>query len=254
MSLDGGFGRLPQARHKKKAQVNDCPAVNTTSESEGSLVTPTELRAVIFDLDGTLANTLPLAIAAFRRSIEPLTGQTLTDAQIIATFGPSEEGMIRVLAPDYYDAALTGYLRHYEALHDMAPEPFREIRELLRDLKAGGVHLGLVTGKGAQSTQISLRRFGLEDAFEAVETGNPSGPRKAEGIRRVLAGWGMPPAEAVYVGDAPSDVMAAREAGVAVVGAGWADTTNRALLAAAKPDAVLGTIGELKDWLMSRIQ
>lgn len=212
------------------------------------------MRGVIFDLDGTLADTLPLAIAAFRRAIEPLTRRTLTDAEIIAQFGPSEEGMIRILAPDHYDAALAGYLRHYEALHGMVPEPFPEMRELLADLKARGVRLGLVTGKGAQSARLSLRRFGMENAFETVETGDPAGPRKVEGIGRVLAGWGMVPSEAVYVGDAPSDVTAAREAGVAAVGAAWAGTTGRDLLAAEKPDALLATVGELKDWLNDRVQ
>lgn len=215
---------------------------------------PIRLRGVIFDLDGTLADTLPLAITAFRRAIEPLTGRTLTDAEIIATFGPSEEGMIRVLAPAHYDAALADYLRHYEALHDMVPDPFPEMWELLADLKARGVRLGLVTGKGARSAWLSLRRFGLEDVFETVETGDPTGPRKAEGIGRILAGWGIEPPEAVYVGDAPSDVTAARVAGVAVVGAAWAETTDRNLLAAEKPDALLVTVGALKDWLISRVQ
>jgi len=217
-------------------------------------VPPPKLCGVIFDLDGTLADTLPLAITAFRRAIEPLTGRTLADAEIIAQFGPSEEGVIRVLAPDHYDAALAGYLRHYEALHDMVPEPFPEMRELLTDLKARGVRLGMVTGKGARSAEFSLRRFGLEDAFEAVETGDPTGPRKVEGIRRILAGWGLHPTEAVYVGDAPSDVTAAREAGVAMIGAAWAETTDRDLLAAEKPDALLATVGELRDWLISRVQ
>ena len=228
--------------------------MNTASESESKEVPPMELRGVIFDLDGTLADTLPLAITAFRRAIEPLTGRTLTDAEIIAQFGPSEEGMIRALAPDHYEAALADYLRHYEALHDMVPDPFPEMRELLADLKARGVRVGLVTGKGAKSAWLSLRRFGLADAFEAVETGDPNGPRKAEGIRRILAGWGMEPSEAVYVGDAPSDVTAARDAGVAMAGAGWAGTTDCNLLAAEKPDALPATVGELKDWLSSRVQ
>lgn len=212
-----------------------------------------KLRGVIFDLDGTLADTLPLAIAAFRRAIEPLTGRTLTDAEIIAQFGPSEEGMIRALAPAHYDAALADYLRHYEALHDMCPDPFPGMRGLLADLKARGVRLGLVTGKGARSTRLSLRRFGLEDMFEVVEIGDPAGPRKAESIRRVLAGWGMDPAQAVYVGDAPTDVTAAHEAGVAAVGAAWTETTDRALLAAAKPDALLETVAGLADWLSGRL-
>jgi len=214
----------------------------------------TKLRGVIFDLDGTLADTLPLGIVAFRRAIEPLAGRTLTDAEIVATFGPSEEGTIRALAPAHYDAGIADYLRHYEALHHMVPDPFPEMRKLLTDLKARGVRLGMVTGKGARSAEFSLRRFGLEDAFEAVETGDPTGPRKVEGIRRILAGWGMEPTEAVYVGDAPSDVTAAREAGVAMIGAAWAETTDRDLLAAEKPDALLVTVGELKDWLIDRVQ
>lgn len=215
---------------------------------------PTKLRGVIFDLDGTLANTLPMGIVAFRRAIEPLAGRMLTDAEIVATFGPSEEGTIWALAPEHYDVGIADYLRHYEALHDMVPEPFPEMRELLADMKARGVRLGLVTGKGARSAEFSLRRFGLENTFEAVETGDPTGPRKAEGIGRILAGWGVEPAEAVYVGDSPSDVTAAREAGVAVVGAAWAETTDRDLLAAEKPDALLATVGELKDWLIDRVQ
>ena len=214
----------------------------------------TKLRGVIFDLDGTLADTLPMGIAAFRRAIEPLAGRTLTDAEIVATFGPSEEGTIRALAPEHYDVGIADYLRHYEALHDMVPDPFPEMRELLADLTARGVRLGLVTGKGAKSAAFSLHRFGLQDAFEAVETGDPTGPRKAEGIRRILAGWGMAPAEAVYVGDSPSDVTAARQAGVAMIGAAWAETTDRKLLAAEGPDALLVTVGELKDWLISRVQ
>ena len=161
--------------------------------------------------------------------------------------------MIRALTPDHYEEALAAYLRHYEALHDMCPEQFPDIRELLSDLKARGIRLGLVTGKGGNSTRLSLHRFGLEDAFEAVETGDPAGSRKAEGIKRTLAEWGMDPAEAVYVGDAPTDIAAAREAGVAAVGAGWAGTTDRTLLAAQKPDALLETVAGLGGWLNERL-
>jgi phosphoglycolate phosphatase/pyrophosphatase PpaX len=51
-----------------------------------------KIKAVIFDLDGTVANTLPLCIQAFRQSIEPLIKRSVSDAEIIGTFGPSEEG------------------------------------------------------------------------------------------------------------------------------------------------------------------
>ncbi|MGQ1947507.1 HAD family hydrolase [Geofilum sp. OHC36d9] len=59
-----------------------------------------KIKAVIFDLDGTLGNTIPLCIEAFRKSIEPLIGKKLSDQEITSTFGPSEEGTIKVLVSD----------------------------------------------------------------------------------------------------------------------------------------------------------
>ena len=96
---------------------------------------------------------------------------------------------------------------------------------------------------------ISLHRYGLASAFECVETGDPTDPRKAECIARILGAWQMKSSEAVYIGDAPSDVTASREAGVVVIGASWAETTDRALLAAEKPDVLLTSVRALKEWL-----
>ena len=69
-------------------------------------------KGIIFDLDGTIANTLPLCIEAFRKSIEPLANRALSDEEIIATFGPSEEGTIMALAPLHYDAGIKGCLKN----------------------------------------------------------------------------------------------------------------------------------------------
>jgi len=64
------------------------------------------IKAVIFDLDGTLGNTVPLCVEAFKKSIEPLINRTVADTEIIATFGPSEEGTIMALAPDFYEKGI----------------------------------------------------------------------------------------------------------------------------------------------------
>lgn len=213
----------------------------------------TSFNAVLFDLDGTLANTLPLCIAAFRSAIEPVTGIALADADIVATFGPSEEGTVRALAPDHYDACMAAYLAHYERLHPGWPDLFAGMRELLRDLRARGVRLGLVTGKGAASTRLSLRQFGLDDCFELVETGSPDGPRKPDALQLILAAWQLAPAEAVYIGDAPGDVTAARAVGMPVVGAAWAETTDTAALAAMAPDHLATSVDALRDWLLPRL-
>src|SRR4249920_2534165 len=90
-----------------------------------------KIKAIIFDLDGTLANRLPLCIKAFRNSIEPLINRVVPDEEIIATFGPSEEGTIMMLVREHYEKGLAAYLHHYKILHSMCPHPFDGIKELL---------------------------------------------------------------------------------------------------------------------------
>ena len=119
-----------------------------------------KIKAVIFDLDGTLANTLPLCIQAFRQSVEPLINRSISDAEIIATFGPSEEGTIMALAPNHYDKGVSDYLYYYENLHEMCPVPFDGIKDVLQTLKNKGIRIAMVTGKGKDSTDISLRIYG----------------------------------------------------------------------------------------------
>ncbi len=163
-----------------------------------------KIKGVIFDLDGTIGNTLPLCIRAFRQSIEPLALKTLSDEDIIATFGPSEEGTIQTLIPDHYEQGIVNYLQFYESLHDICPDPFPGIAGLLNQLKDKGIRIAMVTGKGKHSTAISLKKFGLGDYFEPVETGSPTGPVKVEGITAVLQHWqDLDKDSIIYVGDAP---------------------------------------------------
>ncbi len=213
-----------------------------------------KIKAVIFDLDGTLANTLPLCIQAFRQSVEPLINRSISDADIIATFGPSEEGTIMALAPNHYDKGVADYLHYYEQLHDMCPIPFDGIKEILQVLKDKGVHIAMVTGKGKYSTDISLRHFKLTHFFETIETGSPKGARKAEGIQIILDRLtNINNDEVIYVGDAPSDITASRQVGVPVIAAGWADTAEPEKLQELKPDEMFYTIKDFENWLLGKI-
>lgn len=207
------------------------------------------IRAVIFDFDGTIGNTLPLCIAAFRRAIEPLAGKQLPDEEIVATFGPSEEGTIRILAPHAYEQGLADYLNCYRELHDMCPSPFDGIPELLEWLKARGIIIALVTGKGRRSCSISLEQYGIARFFDLVETGSSEGPCKPEGIRAVLDRFLLKPEEAIYVGDTASDVASARSAGVPAVAAAWAETADRETLRRAGADQLFPTIPAFREWL-----
>lgn len=206
-------------------------------------------RQLLFDLDGTLGDTLPMCIRAFREALEPMIGRTLPDAEIIATFGPSEEGTIAALLADGHERGVDAYLERYTSLHPSCPDPFDGVRELLGELRAAGRFVGLVTGKGPRSTAVTLRQYGMHDAFDAVETGDPRGPIKAECMRKILQEHGLDPHETAYVGDSPSDVTASHACGLLAIGAAWASTTDAEALRAAGADRVFTTVAELRAFL-----
>jgi phosphoglycolate phosphatase-like HAD superfamily hydrolase len=213
-------------------------------------------KAVLFDLDGTIANTLPLCILAFRRSIEPLAGRSVTDQEIIDTFGPSEEGTISAMVPaEFYEKGVSDYLSHYEENHAICEQPFEGIIEVLEELKARDIRIGMVTGKGRKSAEISLSLFGLTQYFEKLETGSPEGSRKAACIKKILGEWPhISKDEVLYVGDVPSDIIASREAGVTIVSAAWAETTTEPEeLVKLNPDKIFYSVGEFREWLLSAI-
>ena len=213
-----------------------------------------KIKAVIFDLDGTLANTLPLCIQAFRQSVEPLISRSISDADIIATFGPSEEGTIMALAPAHYDKGLADYLHYYKQLHNMCPVPFEGMNAILQGLKKKGVRIAMVTGKGKHSTDISLRHFEFTHFFEMIETGSPKGARKTEGIQIILDSLtDIKKDEVIYVGDAPSDITASRKVGIPIVAAAWAETSKPEKLQEMQPDELFYKIKDFEDWLLNRI-
>ncbi|MCL2669517.1 MAG: HAD family hydrolase [Syntrophaceae bacterium] len=211
------------------------------------------LKCVIFDLDGTIADTLPLCIAAFRQAVEPILGKSVSDNEIAATFGPSEEGTIQAFIPDFFAEGLSNYLKSYRQLHDMCKQPFDGIIDLLTALKERGLMLALVTGKGINSLDISLEFFGISKYFDAIETGSPKGPSKPAGMYKVLNKLGLRPHEAIYIGDAPNDIVSAREVSIPVIAAAWAETANASELESYKPDKICYSIAELHDYLMKII-
>lgn len=213
-----------------------------------------KIKAVIFDLDGTIGDTLPLCIKAFRKAIEPLIERSVSDEEIIATFGPSEEGTIMALAPEFYEEGVTNYLKYYEKYHNMCPNPFDGIEDILKVLKEKGIHISMVTGKGKYSTDISLQNFFVDNYFEIIETGIVSGPSKPQGIQKIIDFYKhLDKSEFIYVGDAPSDISASREVGISVISAAWAKSAEPEKLKELSPNEIFYSITEFSEWLNARI-
>ena len=212
------------------------------------------LDGVIFDLDGTLGDTLPVCFAAFRRALEAFSTRQYTDEEIAALFGPSEEGMIQRMVPDRWQACLKAYLAAYEEESAKDERLFPGIETALRLLKRRGVALAIVTGKGEASAAISLRHLRLSEFFEVVETGSPDRGVKPLAIKRVLAKWGTLPNHVAYVGDVPADMEAAREVGVIPLGAAWAATSSADDLSALSPLETFGSVESFIRWIERNVE
>src|SRR5690242_17857694 len=119
---------------------------------------PIRLRGVIFDFDGTLANTIPMVLVAFKEALRHAGLREHTDAEIVALFGPDDAGILQRLVGDGWEDAYRVYLAAYEREHDTTPDPFPGIQPALDLLVERGVQLAIVTGKGADSAAISVPR------------------------------------------------------------------------------------------------
>jgi phosphoglycolate phosphatase-like HAD superfamily hydrolase len=205
--------------------------------------------ALLFDFDGTLADTLPLCLLALRAGLLRHTGRIHSDQEIAAHFGVSEEGIFRRLAPQAWRECLDTYAEEYERSHHLCPAPFPGVKELLARLRASGLHLGLVTGKGAGSLAISMRVLGLAGLVDEVRTGSTRADVKAEQIAELVRTFGASAERTAYVGDFPADVLAARAAGVWALAAAWAPGASVEALAAERPDALLRSTDELERWV-----
>ena len=211
------------------------------------------LKGMIFDLDGTLGETLPICFAAFRITFRHYLGREYSDQEIRSMFGPTEEGIFQDMVPDQWQEALKMYWREYTRAHHTCTAPFPGILDVLLQLKRSQLRLGIVTGKSPGSAAISLHEMGLDGVFETVEAGSPRGGIKPDCMRKVLAAWKLDASEVVCVGDAPSDIRSAHEIGAAALGAAWARTSNYDTLRALAPLKTFRTTAEFAAWVEQNV-
>lgn len=195
------------------------------------------ISAVIFDLDGTLADTFPLIVKAWNEAVSPHTGKTYSEEEVIARFGIPDPQMIRRELPGAAgEEADRVYHAAYEREHSIVTK-FAGVDEMLAELKRRNIQLGLMTGKGLRSAKITLKSLGWADFFTAVITGEDvkeqkpaaEGPLKAADILNVSAD------ACAFVGDSPADIGAAQNAKMLSVMAGWHDVYHDAVKAM-RPD------------------
>ena len=186
------------------------------------------LKGIIFDMDGTLGDTLRLCIESYRSCVRELTGRTPSEEEVVSYFGLSDRGVLGGLlgmSPDSPELPIQTFARIYCELHDeLAPAPFPGATELLWELKQRGLKLALLTGKEAYTAIPTVQKYGMEGVFDLQLYGDPYYNAKADNLKRAMQAWQLAPEEIIYVGDAPSDISLCHSVGVAIINAAWGST------------------------------
>lgn len=200
--------------------------------------------AVLFDLDGTLLDSLAAHHAVYRKVFADL-GLPLDDAHYAERYSPNwylfyeRMGLPR----EQWDEADRLWLRYYEA---EAPHPRPGADGILAGLRASGRRVGLVTSGDRSRVERDIRRSGWEETFDVVVCGGDVAERKPlpGPLLHALDLLGVGPELALYVGDTVEDIVMAKAAGTrcAAVLGGFG---GREALAAQQPDVLVTSLAEL---------
>jgi phosphoglycolate phosphatase len=193
-------------------------------------VSQTRIRAVLFDLDGTLVDTLPDISAAVNAALVDLGLHALDRAHIATLIGNGPRALSRraLDAQETLDAAdrerlveplLAGYARNYANQAGKLGRIFPGTLEGLRELSAAGFRLGVVTNALQHLAEAVLARFGISPHLRIVIGGDRVARHKPhpESLWQACIELGVAAHETLMVGDSVNDVAAARAAGCAIV-------------------------------------
>lgn len=208
----------------------------------------TKIRAVLFDFDGTLANSTELVMQCYRHTMTTHLGEPPPDEEWLRGFGTPLEPQIRRFARSEGEAVemLKTYREHQEVHHDRLLRPFEGIVPMVRALLNREVPIGIVTSKHRAGTVRGLELCTLSSCFTVIITPEDVENPKPhpEPVLHALDQLGVEPEEAVFIGDSPHDIASGRSAGTFTAGVLWGPF-SRAALEAENPDFLLNSPGEV---------
>ena len=208
------------------------------------------LRTVLFDLDGTLIDSIRLILDSYHHTLAQHGIPARTDEEWLKGVGTP----LTVQLAEWRDelrtieAMIATYREYNLRHHDGMVTVYPGILNAVREIKAAGLQTGLVTSKNRQGALRGLTLVGMEALMDVLvcadEVTNPK--PHPEPVERAVSLLGADPATTVYVGDSVHDMHSGRAAGVSTAAALWGPF-GRAHLESATPDYWLETPRDLVD-------
>lgn len=214
------------------------------------------MRLVLFDLDGTLADTAPDLAGAVNRMLRARGRVPVPLAELRPLASHGARGLVgrafNIKPADYgYEALRQEFFREYESALCVHSTLFPEIPETLDALDADGVRWGIVTNKMARFTDPLIAALGLAERAACVVSGDTTPHPKPHPapLLHALAAAGASPNAACYVGDDQRDIEAGRAAGLRTVVARYGYLGNGVPCETWGADHIIGAPAELIPWI-----
>jgi 2-phosphoglycolate phosphatase len=211
------------------------------------------VKAVLFDLDGTLVDSSEAIIKAVEKVLES-KGLICNRAKVARMIGLPLENIFGVLAPNLSEQEIWQlvheYRKYYMAHHLENTTIHPSAQMVLRKLKAKGFKLGIITTKYREPVMDVLSHFGIAELFDVVVTGyevikhKPAPDIVLEAAKRLR----VDPKQCVVVGDSPLDVQAGKQAGSFTIGV-VSKTYVKKQLKSAKPTAIIEKLEAIREIL-----
>jgi pyrophosphatase PpaX len=183
-----------------------------------------KIRAVLFDLDGTIIDTNELIIQSFLHALKGVVPESFGRDHIIPSMGQPLTMQLQQFSGQNDVARLTEAYREYNHLrHDEMVSLFPGVAEVIPQLRGAGIRLGIVTTKMRATTIRALELLGLYESMETIVALDDVEHAKPhpEPVEKAIQTLGLEPSETLMVGDSTVDIEAAIAAGAIPVGVAW---------------------------------
>lgn len=179
---------------------------------------------LVFDCDGTLVDTEDQVIESIHYALAQTHSPAHSSSEIKKLFGPGADQMLIKLIGDEHIAAkaFDFYIEHQKT-NVFNMKVYAGIRTLLDELKLMGIPLGLVTGRHSRDLEIVLNAFELKKYFYVIVSDDDLKLPKPspEGLINAAYLMKLPIEDVYYIGDAKTDIVAAKAAGSLSIAALW---------------------------------
>ena len=218
-----------------------------TSAAETLLDRVGALEVLLFDLDGTLIDTIEMIMASARYATATVLGKALPDDVLRHNIGVPLVAQMEEYAPGHSAELLKVYREHNARVHDDMIREFPGVDEALRALSAKGYRMGIVTSKSRPVAQRGLDHFGLGGLFEVLVGYEDTQIHKPDPypVLEATERFGVSAEKCLYCGDSPHDMDAGIAAGVVTAAAMWGPFADRVL--EPEPNYALETPADLVD-------